>query len=501
MSALALLTKPALDPLLWLALRLAIAFELAIAADWLFLGPANVGLALPAFLLAVAAASLGLNPRRARGAQFSSAAAFLTLNVAMLAENVSPLSFFLGLFATVATAIYLTRPDATRWRELLLQALISPLLGLVRMPVDVSRALRLAGSRGKALEFAAPLAWLMPAALCGLFLHLFREANPLIADALALIDLSRLVDLPHGFHPLFWIVVVLFVWPLLHWRRLGLRFSVPRTAPSQEIPAVREGLFGAIAFERTLMALNALFACESLLDLVYLWGGAKLPKGMTYAEYAHRGAYPLALTASIAAAVVILATRPGGPATGSLIIRPLVLVFTAQNVLLVGAASFRLALYVEAYGLSELRLASFLWFALIAGGLASIVVQLLRAKSLDWLLGVNLVALLATLYLWCFLNVPAIVADYDVDHSFEATGRGAHLDVCYLQSLGPDVFPALDRIGDFATTPQIRHELAVLDETVGDWRSWSFRAWRLQRHLAARPSREGAASPRNCNDD
>ena len=42
---------------------------------------------------------------------------------------------------------------------------------------------------------------------------------------------------------------------------------------------------------------NALFAVQSVSDLAYLWGGMRLPEGLSYADYAHRGAYPLIVTA------------------------------------------------------------------------------------------------------------------------------------------------------------------------------------------------------------
>ena len=47
---------------------------------------------------------------------------------------------------------------------------------------------------------------------------------------------------------------------------------------------------------RSLILFNALFALQTVLDLTYLWGGASLPDGMSHAEYAHRGAYPLIAT-------------------------------------------------------------------------------------------------------------------------------------------------------------------------------------------------------------
>ena len=53
---------------------------------------------------------------------------------------------------------------------------------------------------------------------------------------------------------------------------------------------------------RSLILFNLLFAVQTVLDIVYLWGNVALPADISYASYAHRGAYPLILTALIAAA-------------------------------------------------------------------------------------------------------------------------------------------------------------------------------------------------------
>ena len=51
---------------------------------------------------------------------------------------------------------------------------------------------------------------------------------------------------------------------------------------------------------RGLLLFNLVFLVQNLLDVEYLWAGAALPEGVTYAGYAHRGAYPLIATALIA---------------------------------------------------------------------------------------------------------------------------------------------------------------------------------------------------------
>ncbi len=63
---------------------------------------------------------------------------------------------------------------------------------------------------------------------------------------------------------------------------------------------------------------------QTLSDLAFLWGGLRLPEGITHADYAHRGAYPLIVTALLAAVFVLAAMHRGGAGERSVLIRRLV---------------------------------------------------------------------------------------------------------------------------------------------------------------------------------
>jgi Domain of unknown function (DUF4173) len=261
-------------------------------------------------------------------------------------------------------------------------------------------------------------------------------------------------------------------------------------------------LFGDAAIVRSLIVFNLLFAVQTAMDIYYLWGGAELPNGMTYAAYAHRGAYPLIVTALLAAGFVIVAMRPGSAAERAPLMRALVLLWTGQNVLLVISSILRLNLYVEAYSLTYLRVAAFVWMGLVAIGLVLIVVRIMLYRSSAWLVAANAAALTLVIYVCAFINFPYVIASYNVAHSREMGGGGVSLDLSYLIDLGPQAIPAIDRYIAARPAAMVVWPFVVARRDVmakahraamSDWRAWSFRGWRLERYLEEEARRRAAA--------
>lgn len=248
---------------------------------------------------------------------------------------------------------------------------------------------------------------------------------------------------------------------------------------------------GHASLLRSLLLFNALFGVQTLLDLVYLWGGADLPDHMSHAEYAHRGAYPLIATALLAAGFVLLAMRPDGPGDKSPLIRGLVYAWIGQNILLCLSSMLRLELYVEAYSLTELRVAAGLWMGIVAVGLALILLRIVLRRSNEWLIATN--SLIAFLYLSAFIDLTAFIARFNVAHSQEISQEGPPLDIDYLSSLGPSAIPALDLyllklpthlIDQRSQAVTVRYYLARnFEMRRRDWRSWTFRSARLDNYL------------------
>jgi hypothetical protein len=479
-------TRPIVKPLLLAAGCVAL-------ADWLFYGW-DVGISLALFMAALGIAGVAGNGVHAgRKTRVVMTSVFVAGLLALI-EHVSLLSVLLSSLATALFVLVMTAPARPFWQWQLFEAVMVPLRGPFRFAGDLFTTLRYmkAWTPG---WLGSLVAWIVPLTISALFLALMSSANPLIEHRLMQIDLRAPFRYFELSRTLFWLMIVCTIWPLLH-RRVKpwpVRLAKPKVAAT--VPAAPDYLLGVQAMTRSLILFNVLFALQSGLDLTYLWGGATLPHGMTYAYYAHRGAYPLIATALLAAGFVLIAMRPGGPAEQSRLIRPLVLAWIGQNILLVISSIFRLDLYVAAFSLTYLRLAAFIWMLLVATGLCLILIQIIKRKPLSWLVAANAVSLTLVLYGCCFINAPRLVAAYNVAHSREAVGTGPWLDKDYLRSLGPEVLPVLEpRLPQIpalqSTVWQLRAGPYICENRrrrSENWRATDFRTWRLKRYLANNP--------------
>ncbi|MDD9719248.1 DUF4173 domain-containing protein [Sulfitobacter sp. PR48] len=311
--------------------------------------------------------------------------------------------------------------------------------------------------------------WFVPAFLGGVFVLLLLMANPVADRWLA--DLTRHEPaLPDADRVGFWLCLLPLVWTVLRLpamrERLGAAPEPARMGPR------REGLINPGSTVRALILFNAVFAVQTLLDVVYLYGGVGLPDGITYAQYAHRGAYPLVVTGLLAGGFALMTRRW---VLGDRVLRVLLLLWVAQNVALVVSSLVRLDLYVGVYGLTHLRLAAGIWMGLTAAGLALIFWQVCAGRNNGWLVlrGGGMAA--AVLYLCAFVSFDAMVARYNLSHPVRQ-------DRAYLCALGEAARPVIAGF-ELAQRRSIcpgTHRIT----SPRDWREWGFRNARARNSLA-----------------
>ncbi|MCK0096187.1 DUF4173 domain-containing protein [Yoonia sp. F2084L] len=311
--------------------------------------------------------------------------------------------------------------------------------------------------------------WGLPVAVGGVFLILMVAANPILDRWLISFADFDVDFLPQTGRVVFWGLAALAVWPLL--RLAAMMPALTRDKPAK-IRALRSGFLNERSVLRAMVTFNLIFLIQTTLDMGILWGGVALPEGMTYANYAHRGAYPLLATALMAGVFALMAQPYLG--TGRAV-RMLLYLWIAQTVILVISSILRLDLYVDVYGLTRLRFAAFVWMVVVALGLVLIIMQMVGRHSVGWFFqrafGLGLLAI----YLCNLVNIDGYIARHNL-----ADDRDNDY---YLCRLSEGAAPAI-RAHQVAIGKEICDPHRVQVSRRDDWREWGYRNARLHRSLA-----------------
>jgi len=261
---------------------------------------------------------------------------------------------------------------------------------------------------------------------------LLLSANPVLAKFVTSLFQIDLNGVALAKRTMFWAGMALLIWSLLN--PIAPRAPLSALSFAWRLPL---GLNGGSVL-RALLVFNLFLGVQTVLDASILFGHASLPDGMTYATYAHRGAYPLMVTAMLAGAFAITA-RPFLDTHRAL--KPLLMLWLAQNMVLTFTAALRLNLYVTEYGLTYLRLYALIWMGLIAIGLIMVMWHALRNVR-SGVLVKRLSALgLMTLYVCAFVNFAAVIAGHTLQHANTVDD----IDWGYLCTLGPMASRAVEK--------------------------------------------------------
>lgn len=465
----------------WRPLTLALVVALTALADLLFWGHWP-GISVAVFALALSAAILAAKPGGATRREWTIALAFTVACNLPVIEYMQALSVLFSLGGVVTILTWASFGKTAGWRlglRTFLRASVIGPFGVAGTLAGEIRNIRTGSGTRRSL-----LALVMPVVVGSAFVALLTSANPLIADAVS--QIVRLqIPAEHLSRATFWLVVASLVWPYVNplgrWRGgAAAPTGTNRHVASEGTVHAFAAVVNPASVRNSLVLFNMMFLVQTVLDIGVLTGGMALPEGVTYAQYAHRGAYPLVATALLAALFAIATHRM---IADSRFLRGLMYLWLGQNMFLVFTAAFRLNHYVAAYALTHLRVAAFIWMGLVFVGLVLTVVTIYRGRSLDWLIRANLISLTATLYACCFVNFTHVIAETnlkDID--------GA--DLFYVCRLGEQAIPAIDDAERRAGKPLCARGGSPFwrgSAPIEDWREWSFRRWRLQVYLDAHP--------------
>lgn len=394
-------------------------------------------------------------------------------------EKVSLLSFILMAIGLISMSI-LQKSD---WHSNALIWMRSSLSVLFRIIRPLNEALRVYKKDRARHSASNPLSrfirgWFLPLFLSFMFVYLFSMANPIISDWLGDISFSSFWNEISIRRLSFWLVMLCFIFAIIRPKLKSKKEAVTKDKPSKEM-GVLEWAFSKESVLRSLVIFNVMFAFQTIMDVNYLWGGGDLPTGVTYASYAHKGAYPLIVTALLAAVFALVAQSKKTELVGSKFTMSLLYIWIAQNVLLVFSSIYRTTLYVEIYALTYMRVAAFIWMGLVACGLLLIIYRGIKQKSNVWLINTNILVLFTVLYAVSFANIGGFIAQYNVSHSKEVSGKGVVLDMGYLRSIGAVSVPAVQDSGITLSARHVSMTMHKLKRDMNDWRRWTFSDYRL----------------------
>ncbi|EST38487.1 hypothetical protein N566_07265 [Streptomycetaceae bacterium MP113-05] len=246
-----------------------------------------------------------------------------------------------------------------------------------------------------------------------------------------------------------------------------------------------------------LIVLIALFAVFNAVQLAVLLGGydrVLAETGLTYAAYARQGFWQLLWATLLTLVVIAFALRwaPRGRRRDLTLVRTVLGTLCVLTLLVVLSALRRMDLYVDAYGLTRLRIS-------VAGAemwLGLVIVLLMLAcaagvaghRSATWLPRAVTASAALGVLVFGLISPDGLVAEQNVAR-YERTGK---IDLRYLRRLSADAVPALDRLPGPLRSCALGGIAESLEADGGEpWYATSLGEARAREVLAKRPADEG----------
>ncbi len=243
---------------------------------------------------------------------------------------------------------------------------------------------------------------------------------------------------------------------------------------------------GRMEWALPLIVLNVLFGAFNAVQLAVLFGGYDTVldrTGLSYSAYARQGFWQLLLATLLTLLVIVFALRwaPRGGAKDRTLVRAVLGTLCAMTLVVVASAVRRMDMYVEAYGLTRLRIsvvAVELWLG--------VIILLIMAAGIwgaRWLPRAVAASAAAGVLAFGLLSPDAMIAERNV-HRYEVTGK---LDLDYARQLSADAIPALDKLPEPQRSCAIKPIADDLGSERAPWYATSLGETRARRIIEKRP--------------
>ena len=301
------------------------------------------------------------------------------------------------------------------------------------------------------------------------------------ADAVFAAQVDRVIDLEFdGVGPHAWWLIFGFVVGAA-----ALTTSVAVTLPDEIEAAVPERhRLGRVEVGIALGLLSTLFALFVVVQIRYLFGGEDAVTSsidLTYAQYAREGFFQL-----VVASLLLLPVLAGidwarrRDVTSSRLFLAFSITLVALLFVIMASAWQRLAIYRDAFGLTESRFYAAATLPWLAVALVWFLVSVARRRMEHFLAGAGALAVGVLLALTA-LNPDGFI----VRTNLSRLDDGREFDAAYASILSADAIPALiERLDTLPAAEQCTLATAIRDRQSED--NSGLRAWNWSRHRASR---------------
>ncbi len=260
----------------------------------------------------------------------------------------------------------------------------------------------------------------------------------------------------------------------------------------------REGkkiqIFDSVITSTVLFAAAAVYLIFVFIQIEYLFIGAKLPAGLTYAEYVHKGVFELSVAiflTFIVCALIRAFAKKNENGKVAVILRAALSVIALATFVICLSAFYRIFLYIDAYGLTVSRVEAVMF-------ILGLTLALLALVAAFWIDKLRIAPIVGTVVVCCIcalgiMNIDRVVAKVNVDRYLE---YGKEIDIEYIaEDLSCAVMPEVERLYNEARddeTKELAEGLIAMYYFDGSINSWSGRSsirnikltdWTLDHHI------------------